>query len=183
MSQLQNQKNQENQQAIDEEQIASRVNKVLEEELSNEEMQPGDIVELELLQETYKVATMGMQSVEVIKPMVKEKALKNLLFKQFNSYKSLAKEIELKAIHNGFDLKPANIINKAMMYGNMLINTINDRSASKLAEMMIQGINMGIISITKVTNNIDSELNIDMSLTNKLMGMLNNNLENLKVYL
>ena len=86
-----------------EEQIRTRVNKVLDEELDESE---ANIEELDLLQEIYKVATMGMQSVEVIKPMVREKALKNLLFKQFNAYKALSKEIELKAAQNGFDLKP-----------------------------------------------------------------------------
>ena len=42
---------------------------------------------------------------------------------------------------------------------------------------------MGIISLLKVTNNIDAELQIDFSMSDKLMQMLQNNLESLKAYL
>ena len=89
----------------------------------------------------------------------------------------------MQAATQGYDLKPSNILNKAVMYGSTLLNTIADRSTGKLAEIMIQGINMGIISLLKVTNNIDAELQIDFSMSDKLMQMLQNNLESLKAYL
>ena len=164
-------------------QSTTRLKKVLNEEFSSEEIQAGELEQLEVLQETYKIATVGMQSIEIIRPMVKDKALKNILFRQYNNYKAFAKEIELQAATQGYDLKPSNILNKAVMYGSTLLSTIADRSTGKLAEIMIQGINMGIISLLKVTNNIDAELQIDFSMSDKLMQMLQNNLESLKAYL
>ena len=117
----------------------NKIKKVLNEEFSSEEIQAGELEQLEVLQETYKIATVGMQSIEIIRPMVKDKALKNILFRQYNNYKAFAKEIELQAATQGYDLKPSNILNKAVMYGSTLLNTIADRSTGKLAEIMIQG--------------------------------------------
>lgn len=164
-------------------QKVTRVRKVLGEEISQEEIQAGELDQLELLQEVYKGATTGMQSIEVIRPMAKDKAFKNMLFRQYNEYKSLSKEIELQAANQGYDLRPSNIINKAMMYGTVLFNTMNDRTNSKLSEIMIQGINMGIISLVRVTNSLDADLQIDQTLSNKLMQMYQNNLEAFKAYL
>lgn len=164
-------------------QKTTRVKKVLGEEITQEEIQAGELDQLELLQEVYKSATTGMQAIEVIRPLAKDKAFKSMLFQQYNSYKSLSKEVELKAANEGFDLRSSNIINKAMMYGSVLLNTINDRTNSKLAEIMIQGINMGIISLVKVTNSLDADLQIDQNLSNKLMEMFQNNISAFKAYL
>lgn len=175
--------NQQQTEPIEEKEQKTRLKKVLNEEFSMQEIQDGELEQLELLQEVYKNCTLSIQSIEIVRPMVKDKPMRNMLFSQYNSYKALAKEIEMQAATNGYDLHAANIINKAMMYGGLLLNTIIDRSASKLAEIMIQGINLGIISMVKVTNNIDEQTNIDVSLSNKLMDMLENNINALKPFL
>lgn len=161
----------------------TRLKKVLDEEVTPEEMEAGQLDQLELLQEIYKTATQGMQSVEIIRPMVKDKALKSILFRQYNGYKALTKEIELQSANEGFDLRSSSFFTKAMMYGSLLMNTVSDRSSSKLAEVMIQGLNMGIISLVKVKNNIDPEVKVDLTFADKLMDMLHNNIEALKPYL
>lgn len=166
-----------------EQQKTTRVKKVLGEEITQEEIQAGELDQFELLQEVYKGATTGMQSIEIIRPMVKDKAFKNMLFRQYNDYKSLSKEIELQAANEGYDLRASNIMNKAMMYGSVLLNTINDRTNSKFAEIMMQGINMGIISLVKVINNIDADLQINQTFSNRIMGMYQNNLDSFKAYL
>ncbi|MDD4316437.1 MAG: hypothetical protein PHC84_04690 [Clostridia bacterium] len=166
------QKKQQSQNELNENLQSTRLKKVLDEEITPEEISAGELDQLELLQEVYKSATQGMQSVEVIRPMIKDKALKSILFRQYNSYKALTKEIELQAATNGYDLRASTFLNKAMMYGSLLLNTITDRSSSKLAEVMIQGINMGIISLVKVKNNIDPDIKVDMTFADKLMDIL-----------
>jgi hypothetical protein len=115
--------------------------------------------------------------------MVKDKALKSILFRQYNSYKALAKELELQAATEGYDLRSATFFSKVMMYSGLIMNTISDRSSSKLAEIMIQGLNMGIISLVKVKNSLDPAAKVDLTFADKLMDMLHNNIEALKPYL
>lgn len=148
-----------------------------------EEIQDGELEQFELLQEVYKNCTLGMQSIEIVRPMVKDKSMKSILFHQYNSYKSLSKELEMRAANDGYDLRAATIMNKAVMYGGVLLNTITDRSSSKLAEIMIQGINLGIISSIKLTNSIGDNSKTDISFSTRLMEMLENNLDALKVFL
>lgn len=164
-------------------QRASRVKKVLGEEITQEEIQAGELDQLELLQQTYKGATTEMHSIEVIRPLIKDKAFKNMLFQHYNGYKTLSKEIELAAASDGYDLRPSNIINKAMMFGTVFFNTISDKTNSKLAEIMIQNINMGIINLVRVINTLNADLQIDQTFPNKLMEMYQNNIQALNAHL
>ncbi len=161
----------------------TRLKKVMGEEIEQEEIDAGMLDQMELLQEVYKNATVGMQSIEIVRPMVKDKALKSILFRQYNSYKALAKELELQAATEGYDLRSATFFSKVMMYSGLIMNTISDRSSSKLAEIMIQGLNMGIISLVKVKNSLDPAAKVDLTFADKLMDMLHNNIEALKPYL
>lgn len=164
-------------------QRSSRVKKVLGEEITQEEIQSGELDQLELLQQAYKGATMEMHSIEVIRPIIKDKAFKNLLFQHYNGYKTLSKEIELEAASQGYDLRPANIINKAIAFGSVLFGTISDKTNSKLAEIMIQNMNMGILNLVRVINSINADLEIDQTFSDKLMNMYQQNIEALKVHL
>ncbi len=164
-------------------QRASRVKKVLGEEITQEEIQAGELDQLELLQQAYKGATTEMHSIEIIRPLIKDKAFKNMLFQHYNGYKTLSKEIELAAASEGYDLRPANIINKAVMFGSVLFSTISDKTNSKLAEIMIQNINMGIVNLVRVINGLNADLQIDQTFSNKLMDMYQNNVEALKTHL
>ncbi|MBO5304815.1 MAG: hypothetical protein J6A99_03970, partial [Clostridia bacterium] len=62
------------------------------------------------------------------------------------------------------------------------VNTISDKSNSKLSEIMIQGINMGIISTTKIVNKIEDE-NKDCPYARRLLDLLSKNLEEMKLFL
>ncbi|HKL73421.1 MAG TPA: hypothetical protein VJ903_00850, partial [Clostridia bacterium] len=83
--------------------------------------------------------------------------------------------------HN-IELKSNIMVNKVMMFMTTAINTLKDKSNSKLSEIMIQGINMGIISITKVQNTL-SDTNSHNQFADKVMLLLQQNLEDLKLFL
>ena len=69
-----------------------------------------------------------------------------------------------------------------MIYMTTAINTIKDKSDSKLSEIMMQGINMGIISLTKLNNKL-SEENRSCHLADSLLSLLMKNLEEMKLFL
>jgi hypothetical protein len=134
------------------------------------------------MQEVYKNAKLGMSSIEILRPFSDDKGFRNLLMRQYTEYNALAKEMEIYCTNHNIELKPNNVFNKIMMFITTAMNTMKDKSNSKLSEIMIQGINMGIISITKVQNTL-SDTNAHNQFADKMMMILQQNLEDLKLFL
>ena len=134
------------------------------------------------LQEVYRNACVGKESVEILKSFSSDKGFRNLLIRQYKEYSSISKEIELYANQLGYTLEKTSIFAKGMMYITTAVNTLKDKSDSKLSEIMMQGINMGIISLTKLTNKL-SEENRTCHLANALLDLLDKNLEEMKLFL
>lgn len=134
----------------------------------------------ELLQEMYKGTRMGIDSIEALKNYVEDRPLINILNNQKKEYQTLADELELEGAKTCTDLKPLPVKDKVMMWGGVIFNTLKDRSPSKIAEIMIQGTNMGIISLTKALNKYEGE---QTPYADRLMNIYKTNLDTFKVYL
>lgn len=134
------------------------------------------------MQEIYRNATVGMESVEILRPLSEDRGFKNLLLRQYRRYSMIAKEIELYATDHGVELDDPSLFAKAMMHVTTMVNTLKDKSSSKLAEIMIQGINMGIISITKIVNHLSDEGRSN-EYADKMIDILQKNLEEMKLFL
>lgn len=148
------------------------------EELSS----PNPNIEPTELQEVYQTAMLGKYAVENLRPIATDRGFRNLLLKQFKEYSVIAKELEVYADKHDIEIHGVNIINRGMMYFSTMVNTIGDKSNSKLAEMMIQGINMGIISITKIINS-KSTGDSSTDFAKNMMELLKVNLEEMKLFL
>lgn len=135
-----------------------------------------------VLQEVYQNAMLGKYAVENLRPLSSDRGFRNLLLKQYKEYSAIAKEIEVYADKVGMDVKSINIFSRGMMYFTTMMNTIGNKSNSKLAEIMIQGINMGIISLTKIINKKSDEEE-SHSFAKKMMEVLDKNLEEMKLFL
>jgi len=73
-------------------------------------------------------------------------------------------------------------MNKAMTWYDVEMKTLLDKSNSKIAEMLMQGVNMGIVEGKKILNNknIDSEVS---EIVSTYVTMQENYIEILKEYL
>lgn len=134
------------------------------------------------LQEIYKNAVLGMQSVEDLRPLSHDRAFRNLLLKQYGRYAAVAKDIELFATEHAVELDDPSLFAKGMMKMSTMFNTIADRSNSKLAEIMVQGINMGIVSITKVINRLADEGRTN-EYAERMLKLMQENLNEMKLFL
>ncbi|HIV00691.1 MAG TPA: hypothetical protein IAB14_06235 [Candidatus Stercoripulliclostridium merdipullorum] len=124
---------------------------------------------------------MGIDAIEYVKPLVEDRSLKTLLTRQQRAYLALTKEIELNADRLGADLDTVGLMDKAMVWISSRLNTLTDKSASRIAELMIQGTNMGIIAVTKALNAAPER--VDTTLSDRLMDIYRYNLETFKIYL
>jgi hypothetical protein len=134
------------------------------------------------VREVYKNTCLGKESVQILKKFSMDKTFTDLLVRQYKEYAKLNAEIEAYAEENGYDLHSPSQMAVNMMYVTTAVNTLSDKSSSKLAEIMIQGIDMGIISTTKLINKLSQD-NKECTLAQDLLRVLNENLDEMKAYL
>ena len=114
------------------------------------------------LDEINKGATMGMDAITYVQDKVEDPNFKEVLNKQYKDYETISEKIKnIYKKYNSED-KPheTNSMNKMMTWSGINMKTMNDHSTSKLAELLLQGTNMGIIEGRRIYNKkeIDSEV-------------------------
>ena len=135
------------------------------------------------LDEIHKGACMGQDALSFVLDKVLDNKFKSLLLKQFDDYDDIAKEIEeLYSKYNEGNPDDTSVMNKAMTWSGIEMKTIKDHSDSKIAELIINGNNMGIIEGVKILNNkkINDEVK---NIVSKFVVMQEKNIDVLKKYL
>lgn len=126
---------------------------------------------------------MGMDSISNVSEKVQDSRLKDELLFQYDKYNEILNEVNDELTNYDDFPKDLNPMQKAMGWMGVEMNTLTDKSNSKIAELMIQGTNMGIIEGVKLLNhNPDTEQPIK-DILNKFINFQQNNVEQLKKYL
>ena len=135
------------------------------------------------LDEINKGACMGMDAINFILDKTEDKNLTDEIKHQFDEYQKISCEIEnIYSKYNDGNPHETSIMNKAMTWSGIEMRTMNDNSTSKLAELLVTGVNMGIIEGTRILNRkkINKEVK---NIVSKYVKMQETNLDNLKRYL
>ena len=135
------------------------------------------------LDEIHKGACMGMDALHFIADKVEDDKFRELLRKQYDDYKKIANRIEevYPKYNDGLPHKTT-AMDKAMTWYGTTMKTFSDKSTSKIAELLLEGVNMGIIEGRKVLNNknIDKEVH---KIIDDYVSMQEKSVEALKKYL
>ena len=134
------------------------------------------------LDEIHKGACMGKDAIHFVREKVSDNSLKQELDRQYEQYQQIAKEIEdVYPKYNDDKPHETTAMNKAMTWTSVEMKTMNDESTSKIAELLLQGVNMGIIEGRRILNEkkINEEVN---SIVDKYVTMQEENVEILKAY-
>ena len=109
---------------------------------------------IDILDELNKGCCMGSDAVKFILDKIDEKKFKKICEDLLEEYEDLEEKIN-KVYDKYSDDEPheTNAMNKAMTWYGIQMRTIVDDSASKLAELLLQGLNMGIIEGRRLLNN------------------------------
>lgn len=136
------------------------------------------------LDEINKGATMGIDAINFVIEKVEDEKFKEVLQKEKEKYKVISNKInEIYPKYNtGDSPHETNTMNKVMTWYGIEMKTFLDKSNSKIAELLIQGTNMGIIEGKKILNNkeIDKEIT---KIVEEFVKMQEDSLEILKKYL
>lgn len=139
---------------------------------------------LNILDEINKGATMGMDAISFVSEKVNDKEFKKVLDVEYNKYEEINKKVN-DIYYNYSDKDPheTNAMNKMMTWYGIQMKTMTDDTTSKLAELLMQGTNMGIIEGRRLINqNPDAEDSV-MKILNDFVVMQEDSVETLKKYL
>lgn len=138
----------------------------------------------ELLNFVYQNSQMGIKTLQKLIPIVKAESLKKQLQSQLDEYQEincLAKEC---LNQQGCEEKDISTLEQASAYMMINMKTMMDQSASHIAQMLIQGSNMGIIDAIKNIRKYEHEARKDnILLMKRLLKFEEDNVEQLKKYL
>lgn len=137
---------------------------------------------ISLLKEISKDAKMGMDSISIVIPKVKDENFESLLNEQHKEYKNIFDRTQELLVKSHEETQDTPMMQKAMSWMGIQLNTVNDTSNSKLSDLLIQGTNMGIIKGRKLLNNTSTTKEIKNILSD-FVRLQEKNVEDLKKYL
>ena len=137
-----------------------------------------------VLNEVSKGAKMGMDAIKFVSDKVSDSRFQRVLNVEYLKYKEIFNRVG--NIYHNYDLtddpQETNIMNKAMTWYGIQMNTMTDKSNSNISELLLQGTNMGIIEGRRILNNKNIGKEVE-KLVDEFVRMQEDSLEILKEYL
>ena len=139
---------------------------------------------LDILDEVNKGATMGMDAITFVSKKVKDKKFKKVLDIEYNKYEQISYKVkDLYSQYSNKNPHETNTMNKVMTWYGIQMKTINDDTVSKLAEILVQGTNLGIIEGRRLLNQNQKVSRNIKKILNDFVAMQEDSLETLKKFL
>lgn len=140
-------------------------------------------VDLDLLEKTYQNASIGITAIEAVLGKASDKRFEEDLYKQLKDYQELADKSKSQLLVNGTEVKDKSFYEKAMMKGNVKMNTMIDSSDSHIAQMVIRGSTMGVTEMTKLIHASKNADGVSSEIAKEFVKKEEENIEIMKNYL
>ncbi|MGN1136490.1 MAG: hypothetical protein ACI4SF_09755 [Oscillospiraceae bacterium] len=136
-----------------------------------------------LLTAVLQNSEMGSSAIRQIFPSVRDSSLRTELRHQLSEYEKQHNTVcrQMQVLH--LKGKPVSPAAKAMTSIGIAVKTASDKSTGHIAEMLIQGTNMGIIEINKALNSAKEISGSLKDETKELLSKEQRYLDRLKAYL
>lgn len=138
---------------------------------------------INLLDDLNKGCCMGRDAVSYVVEKIEGKSFKKEVEKLLEKYEDLEEKInKVYTKYSDGEPRETTIMNKVMTWYGINIRTLKDTSATKLAEMLLQGLNMGIIDGKKLLNHEDADKKV-IGLIKDYVDMQEKYVEKIKEFL
>ena len=139
--------------------------------------------DINALDEIHKGACMGIEAISFVLDKVQDKKLKDELEREEKDYNAIKQNIEdIYPKYNDGKPHETGAMTKAMTWSGIEMKTFNDKSNSKIAELLLQGVNMGIIEGRRILNKKRINQEVESIVTN-YVTMQEKSMESLKKFL
>jgi len=144
-----------------------------------------EVTEETVFEAICKNAKTGANSIIDLLPRVKDDALRSAMTQQLDGYEKYAARAEQALAERGCKAKGERIVARLSAKMGTAFNTMLDSSSTHIAEMMIEGSNMGITDLTKLLNHFEvaDPCSEAARLAHEVVRFEERNLEMLKRYL
>ena len=136
-----------------------------------------------ILNEINKGIKMGMDSISTKYKKVQDDSFKEDLRFQYSKYNEILNKVNTELQKYGSFPEEVNPAQKAMGWAQIQWDTMNDKSNSNIAKMLIKGTNMGIIEGVTLLNQHPEADNDIKNILKEFIKFQENNVERLKQYL
>ncbi len=138
---------------------------------------------IKLLRECDAGIKMGVASIEDVIDDVKNEDFKKMLEKSHGHHQQLQDEIQILLDEYHDDGKDPNPMAKGMSFIKTNFKMAVDKSDSTIADLMTDGCNMGIKSLTKYLNEYEAADKKSKDLAKKVIGLEESLAQDMKEYL
>ena len=141
--------------------------------------------EVYFFSEIYKNTKMGADAIINLLPSVKDDGIRSAMTRQLDGYEKYAARAAKHLEGAGVTPKEENWFARLSARIGMAFNTMLDSTGSHIAEMMVEGSNMGITDMTRLLNHHESKGNAEeaVRLAHEVVAFEQHNLEVMKRYL
>lgn len=127
---------------------------------------------------------MGISSLKKLREMLESNEMQQELSEELKSYKYIYDKASRVNENLHGERTPVNMMQKLMAKMGVTMNMMMDKSDSHIAEMLIQGTNMGIIELNKILNSNPDYSNEEiLSILKELLEFEERRINKLKAYL
>jgi hypothetical protein len=144
-----------------------------------------ETADVEILDELSKSCQLAMSNISFLSTKAIQKNIKKELVSIYSGYTDI-----LSQINKNFESLgeiPSNVSPSLKMFGlcSINLNTKIDKSSSHIAEIMIQGLNMGIIKCQKLLNSSNSTISKEqtLNLVQQFLNFQEQSIQKLKAFL
>lgn len=136
-----------------------------------------------ILKEIHKNAQVGKGTLERVLSSIGEIDIRDDLKRQLKGYDGFCDKSKQMLENEGEQVNTSDTLQNLSMGIGVKMNLMIDDSSSHVAQMVIEGSNMGIIDLTKALNDSKSIAKPYKELAEGLIQFEQNNIESLKKYL
>lgn len=138
---------------------------------------------VQLLQDVIRNARTGESAIDQLLTISDNTQMRKDLMTEKAFYHSTVRTGEQALIRAGGKPEPVGPMAKAGMKMGIMFNTITDKSDCHIAEMVIQGANMGIVEMTKALNTYSNANEDALSIARNFIGQQQDIINRQKHYL
>lgn len=139
--------------------------------------------EIELLREINENSQTGIEGLNNSIEKVQDSTLKKVLLREKDSYQNIYDRTKALLYQQGYEVTEIPVTQKAISWMGIQLNTLSNKSNSKIAEILIQGNDMGIIKGVKNINNMKFQNSEIKNILQDFVSLQQKNIEELKKFL
>ena len=138
---------------------------------------------VKLLEAIVKCGEMGRGTLDHMSDINENGAFAASMQIQQNEYEAIREEAARQLAAMGRSVEQLSVMEKLNTAMGVKMNTLADKSARHMAEMLIQGSTMGIVDLTKAMRDNPGAGAEVQALADRLVQFMQRNIEEMKVYL